>query len=391
MKPLLQSWAMIVFLLLGSPAISAEPAVEQNPAYQSTLENYQPLKDESLADWQTLNQQAESGGHVGHNMPPGNTGSAEMDHGNMDHSTMDHGAMKQNTVDPGTINHGAMGHVTQEPEKSTNLAKPGYALLPAKDMDHSAHTQNPTTGKTKPVHDHSGHQHAPHTNALVGDDHTDGHFQSENVAAPHQHAGMDHGDADEPISTHHQMDTEVSENAVTPISYTANVVKFEIIPNLHAVAVHFPIALTLLAFLFHLLAYVRKEHQNSVMLAAAGHYTLWIAAISAVITVLLGWQAFNSIANHDDAGHAAMLLHRAWAIPTATILALLASWDAWKYRSSELISVPMLILLFMLTQAIAVTAWLGGEVVYRHGIGVLSIPTPGEATHDHTVGGEHGH
>jgi uncharacterized membrane protein len=139
------------------------------------------------------------------------------------------------------------------------------------------------------------------------------------------------------------------------------------------------------------LAYDRKEHQNSVMLAAAGHYTLWIAAISAVITALLGWQAFNSIANHDDAGHAAMLLHRAWAIPTAITLALLASWDAWKYKVNELISVPMVILLFLLTQAIAVTAWLGGEVVYRHGIGVLSIPTAGEATHDHTAGGQHGH
>jgi uncharacterized membrane protein len=127
------------------------------------------------------------------------------------------------------------------------------------------------------------------------------------------------------------------------------------------------------------------------MLAAAGHYTLWIAAVSAVITAFLGWQAFNSIANHDDAGHAAMLLHRTWAIPTAIILALLASWDAWKYKVTELISVPMVIVLFLLTQAIAVTAWLGGEVVYRHGIGVLSIPSSAEATHDHTAGGQHAH
>jgi hypothetical protein len=37
----------------------------------------------------------------------------------------------------------------------------------------------------------------------------------------------------------------------------------------------------------------------------------------------------------------------------------------------------MLILLLLLSQAIAVTGWLGGELVYRHGIGVLSMPSSG--------------
>ncbi len=37
----------------------------------------------------------------------------------------------------------------------------------------------------------------------------------------------------------------------------------------------------------------------------------------------------------------------------------------------------MLFFLLLLSQAIAVTGWLGGEVVYRHGIGVLSMPSSG--------------
>jgi uncharacterized membrane protein len=395
MKPLLQSWAMIVFLLLGGTAMSAEPAAEQNSAYQSTLENYQPLKDESLADWQTLNEQAKGGGHAGHNMTSGNAGSSEMDHGNMDHTTMDRGArnqtlkdsgtMNSNTMDHGAMDHSAMSHESKDSVKATTPANLGNAPQSAKEMDHSTHMQNSTPSKTEPVQDHASHQHAMPDYAPGEAEH------AQSVGSTHGHAAMNHGGADASMETHEPMETEDSGNAVAPKSTKTNAVKFEIIPNLHAVAVHFPIALTLLAFVFHLLAYDRKGHDNSVMLAAAGHYTLWIAAISAVITVLLGWQAFNSIANHDDAGHAAMLLHRAWAIPTAIVLALLASWDAWKYKGNELISVPMLIVLFLLTQAIAVTAWLGGEVVYRHGIGVLSIPSPNDATHDHTEGGQHGH
>ena len=57
----------------------------------------------------------------------------------------------------------------------------------------------------------------------------------------------------------------------------------------------------------------------------------------------------------------------------------------------------MLFVLFLLAQSIAVTGWLGGEVVYRHGIGVLSLPSSEilEHGHHHEHGGkdaaEHAH
>jgi uncharacterized membrane protein len=129
-------------------------------------------------------------------------------------------------------------------------------------------------------------------------------------------------------------------------------------------------------------AYARRSHPVSAQLAAAGHFTLWLSAIGAATAVLFGWLAFNSV-NHDDAGHAAMLLHRSWAVPTAICLILLASWDVWKYRVNQLIPVPMLFILFLLAQSISVTAWLGGEVVYRHGIGVLSLPASEGTGHSH--------
>ena len=163
--------------------------------------------------------------------------------------------------------------------------------------------------------------------------------------------------------------------------------QFQIIPNLHPIAVHFPIALTVIAFLFSMAAHVFRRQAWVLHLAATGHFSLWLAALGAAIAVLFGWLAFNSV-NHDDAGHAAMLLHRAWAVPTAIGLVVLASWDAWKHRIGEMMSVPSLLLLAVLSSSIAVTAWLGGELVYRHGIGVLSLPANEGGHHNHTHGGQ---
>jgi len=182
--------------------------------------------------------------------------------------------------------------------------------------------------------------------------------------------------------------TDHSGMSMPSMTPAAQATPWQIIPNFHPIVVHFPIALTIVALLLSIAAYVRRNHPVSAQLASASHFTLWLAALSAAAAVLFGLLAFNSIANHDDAGHAAMLLHRSWAIPTAIGLILLASWDAWKYRVNELISVPMLILLLLLSQAIAITGWLGGEVVYRHGIGVLSLPVADGAGHEHHEGAD---
>lgn len=44
-------------------------------------------------------------------------------------------------------------------------------------------------------------------------------------------------------------------------------------------------------------------------------------------------------------------------------------------------SIPVLVCLAGLSMSVATTAWLGGEVVYRHGIGVLSLPASGGHQH----------
>jgi hypothetical protein len=50
------------------------------------------------------------------------------------------------------------------------------------------------------------------------------------------------------------------------------------------------------------------------------NWSLWSGCLFAIATAIAGWLAYNSVA-HDSASHAAMTLHRNWALPTASTAA----------------------------------------------------------------------
>lgn len=161
----------------------------------------------------------------------------------------------------------------------------------------------------------------------------------------------------------------------------------EIIPNLHPLLVHFPIALVSVSAFFHVATLALRGNpacaRHCVVLA---HATLWLGALAALPTAFIGWQAFNSV-NHDEAGHVAMLAHRAWALSTLAVLTVLAGWDVWR---SKMDAIPAKWFAGAVVGAwglIAVTAWHGGELVYRYGLGVMSLPV---AETGHAQGHEHG-
>lgn len=163
----------------------------------------------------------------------------------------------------------------------------------------------------------------------------------------------------------------------------------EIIPNWHPILVHFTIALFITAVLFYLgRCLLPQEHQWRSQWLNMANWSLWSGCLFTLGTITAGIIAYNSV-DHDSAAHAAMTLHRNWALPTAALfigLGILALRTARnnKQPGSAFLSLSAVAAVMLLT-----TAYLGAEVVYRHGIGVMSLPEV-EAGHDHHQH-DHGH
>jgi len=163
----------------------------------------------------------------------------------------------------------------------------------------------------------------------------------------------------------------------------------EIIPNLHPLLVNFPIALISVSAFFYVAAIAMRGKICAPHCTILAHTTLWLGALAALPAAFFGWQAFNSV-NHDEAGHAAMLIHRTWALATLAVLALLAGWDAWRSKVDTVPAWWFAGAVIVAWGMVAATAWHGGELVFRHGLGVMALPQiAGDSDHEHHHVHEH--
>lgn len=156
-------------------------------------------------------------------------------------------------------------------------------------------------------------------------------------------------------------------------------VMLEIIPNWHPVFVHFSVALLSIATLLFVIGSYAPAGWRKTSLKAA-HVNLWLGVIITIGTVTAGLLAAGSVA-HDAESHAYMMEHRNWAISTAAVFLMLALWSALRFRHSWQRGGVFLVLMALATAALAVTGYKGGELVYRHGTGVLSLPDAGDGSH----------
>jgi len=164
----------------------------------------------------------------------------------------------------------------------------------------------------------------------------------------------------------------------------------EIIPNWHPLLVHFTLGLLSTSVLFYLAsALLSKRNAWKQQWLTMANWSLWSGCLFTIATAIAGWFAYNSVA-HDSLSHAAMTLHRNWALPTASIFLLLGLWAILIAKKDR--NPGFLFLTFSMIAAglLMVTGWLGAEAVYRYGLGVQSLPvvTEGSDGHNHSHGSE---
>lgn len=158
-------------------------------------------------------------------------------------------------------------------------------------------------------------------------------------------------------------------------------------PNLHPILVHFTVALFSTSFALYLIVYLVKLQNNtfikfSIELEITARWCLWMASLITIFTALAGLYAFNTV-RHDTASHIAMTNHRNWAIPTASAIILMSFWSLWHFYKN-IRPKTLFIIGILITQGLLLsTAWRGGELVYRYGLGVMSLPQSENAGHQH--------
>ena len=165
---------------------------------------------------------------------------------------------------------------------------------------------------------------------------------------------------------------------------------FEIIPNWHPFFVHFTIGLLLTSVLLFVASHFVKDAKGHVKdhVVIAGKWMLWVGALFTLATVATGFYAFATVA-HDDPSHLAMKDHRLWALGTAGIFVILAGISFLQDRKNKPLAgwfTPALVIGAVL---LGVTGYKGGELVYRHGLGVMSLPEAEGEGHTHEEGEGH--
>ena len=147
----------------------------------------------------------------------------------------------------------------------------------------------------------------------------------------------------------------------------------EIIPNWHPIFVHFTVALLSLAVVFWLVGGLLREGALKQQLLVFARWNLWLGTAFGLVTGLAGWDAYNTVA-HDTPSHEAMTEHRNWALAALSVFAVLSAWSFLNVRKQRKAGVLFAVMLLAGGALLGSTAWHGGELVYRYGLGVMALP-----------------
>jgi len=141
------------------------------------------------------------------------------------------------------------------------------------------------------------------------------------------------------------------------------------LPEWHPIAVHFPLALVVTGAFALSAARWRSMPRMAATMAIVGTWDLCLGTIAALLAVATGLVAVMHL-KVSPAARLAISVHVKWAIFTTVGLLLLAVWRGAGSAQDSRPSRSFLLLLWMVTAALIVTGYRGGQNVYRFGVGV---------------------
>lgn len=142
--------------------------------------------------------------------------------------------------------------------------------------------------------------------------------------------------------------------------------------SLHPQVTHFPIALIITAFLLQIIVVVKPTWLNR----STSIWLLGLAAAFSIVSALSGQDAANTALRVTELSESTrLLLGRHQRLATFTLWGSLVTLILWmglflRYPANRRVDVMALGLLFILSVSVAVTGFLGGELVLSHGVGV---------------------
>ena len=164
----------------------------------------------------------------------------------------------------------------------------------------------------------------------------------------------------------------------------------EVLPNWHPIFVHFSIALLVVATVAFFASIMASQYATRYQIRQYARWTLWLGVGISVLTVAAGMYAYFTV-DHDSTSHRWMTIHRNVALGTFALFMLLAVWSAICTKRQVDENKGFLALLLVGVLALLSTSWLGGELVYRYGLGVKSLPDVSSEGHNHQNGAAHSH
>ncbi len=164
----------------------------------------------------------------------------------------------------------------------------------------------------------------------------------------------------------------------------------EILPNWHPIFVHFTVGMFMTAAGVRVATHAIADGTLKDQLLLVARWNLWLGMAATTLTVAAGIYAYNTV-DHDTPSHAAMTLHRNWAIVTTLVFVAVTLLESVLRKRGTPQSPVITITLVAAAALLAATSWRGGELVYRHGLGVKSLPQTEGAGHSHDHGEGHTH